>query len=179
MEIYQTLKDFAPTIVTAIGSGFLAWASVSVRQIHKTNQRVQQHDIGDLTEKEMKLLASQVGNSWLMENGLFVRGDAREFTEGAYDRGRKIGSNVRSSIHAVNGSEGLPIGEYGDAMRMLLVYGLMSMWVSKDGRPLSWVVRRTQYGEIEYLRQLDWDRRRSMPKRCVRALVGPMWRWTE
>lgn len=166
-------------VAYVVMTGFVAWASFSIRRIHKMNQDVQLHNIGDLTEKEVELLGNEKGNSWLMRNGQFVRGSAGEINVGDYHGARKIGSKKQYSIHPIGGEAGEPVSidEYGDAMKRLLVYGLMAMMIGWDGRQSKWVIMRTEYGEIEYLRQIG--RRRSMLKRCVRALVGPMWRWTE
>ena len=158
--------DMIQAVVTAVGSGFLVWASVSVRRIHKTNQNVQHHKIGKLTSREMDLLRIDVGetlkdgNVWQMKKSCFVRGSMLTYNAPDYDRGRKISSSRDTQIRdAFNVGEPLPISVYGDAMSRMLLYGLLAMAVSADGRQLRWVVVRTEYGAIEFIRQQGWDRR--------------------
>ena len=193
--------DMVQVDVTAIGSMFLAWASLAIWRIHKTNQRIQQHDIGNLTEKEMYLLWDRHGEVWSVIGGEYVRGmlfpernnydiEVRFYPFVETEKEIKIWDG-RVYVPDVNHPVypyAHPVKQYIGAMRMLLLYGLMekqyvvrppmskeSLYYPQSG----FVYRRTEYGELEYERQLSWTRRWSRLKRLLRAVLGPVWRWTE
>ena len=72
MSGWEIFFNSAQLIAYGVGSGALAWASVAVWRIHKTNQDVQLHRIGKLTEKELEVLY------WATRGGAFSHGDNME-----------------------------------------------------------------------------------------------------
>ena len=71
MGVNDMLVNLSPAIVTAV---LLGPAALGVWKIHKTNQNVQHHKIGTLTEKEKTLLGSEVGTIWGTVHDQYVRG---------------------------------------------------------------------------------------------------------
>ena len=69
MSGWEIFFNSAQLIAYGVGSGALAWASWKVWGIHKTNQDVQLHRIGKLTEKELEVLY------WACHGGVYPHQD--------------------------------------------------------------------------------------------------------
>ena len=170
MEVnWGLVADFAPAIVLGIPA-FFVW------RIHKENQNVRMHKIGKLSEKEMSLLGSKLGNSWMIKEGEYVRAmpgyaHKNETPPEIYP----LDENGKTTSEAPYG-ETVPVMEYSDAMGRLLLYGLMEQEIYKDGLRMTRVFHRSVYGQFEYQRQSA--QKCSLAKRVIRWVLEPMMRWT-
>ena len=129
------------SIASLAASALLAAVSIAVWLIHRKNQNVRMHKIGDLTENQKDLLCPyHAGNAW------------REFVD-PHGKRHYVRVNFSNAFAAATFQHepSLAIAEYADDMRELVVYGLIEE-VGGTRR----ILRPTVFGGIEYERQVEF-----------------------
>lgn len=168
--MYGVNWDMVQTVV-AVGSFFLAMAASvytwRMHKIDKTNQDVQQHKIGDLTEKEMRLLGPEHRRDvWAVLGDKYVRCLlGRESAVIPFD---EDGCGLEGDMFEARKpfGESLPIAGYDDAMERLVLYGLVEVsereqWFEYPYGSKVFAYAITTYGEIVHRRQQRCDRREN------------------